>query len=134
MVFVFPRNSEESEFVEGAKKWLQLLEVGPDDGYQKAWDFLHHPANEHWSLPLMRASIETYGAPYDQEPPKQPYRVTSIDEEIPIECYEYQEGPDRGCLEIDLPLNHTVSDLTVQLAIVLVPEGLAFVLQDIHVL
>lgn len=82
----------------------------------------------------MKDSVETYGAPYDEGKPEKAHFVTKVAQEVPIEFYECESGPDRGVLEIDLPLNDEISQLTAQIDIVSTGDCFAFVLRDIHVL
>ena len=83
---------------------------------------------------LMRDCIETYGGPFDEEKPETPYLVTQIEEELPVYFYRYDEGPEIGCLDVNLPLNHEVSDLSANLVIVRVDGAAAFALYDLRVM
>ena len=131
---VFPKGSQETDFIRGALQWLDFLKQGRVDNYQAAWDYLYHPPDERWNLKLMKDSIETYGAPYDKEEDLQRFYVTDVDDEVPLSYLEHDSGPELATIEIDLPLNGEISQLTAQLIVVPVRNGFGLLLYDIHVL
>jgi hypothetical protein len=130
---VLSENPDKSELRDSALEWISLLRGGQFSDYQEAWDFLFHPEDEYWTLQLMKDSIQTYGAPQDYDD-DEVFLVTEVDEEVPINIVIPEPGVEGAVVEIDLPLNGEISDLTAQLTVCRISGGFTFTLSDIHVL
>ena len=121
----------DGEIRDAAATWVALL---AKESYQDAWDELWHPADEFWTAELMEKSISSYGAPDD--PPEEKYQVTNSPD-VRVSITRVLEGIGGDCLakvEVDLPLNGELSDLTATLEVVQMSESCCLKLLDIHVL
>ena len=131
-------NSSNEDILQAVINWIEVL---AEEKYSEAWQMLWHPSeDDHWSKELMVLSIESYGVPDD--PTLEKYRVTSYNGIVPrhdvTRINKGVHSPFAGSqyvaiVDVDVPLNGEISDLTATVQVFEVEASLVLKLHDIHV-
>jgi len=144
----FPCN-DDREIEAVLQQWIRFL---ADDCYDEAHAMTYHPAEDDWSVDLMRVIIANYGMPEPREDGSV-FKVTAGTKVQPrISWYSKMDLTDKpwgptyaqsqfqrhphalGFVQVNLPLNGELSDLTATFFMYEGQGKIALQLDEIHVL
>jgi len=131
MKTLLPESSDEN-ILNAVQAWVDLL---AQEDYRSAFDYLHHPAVEHWTPDLIEEAIYEYKCADNNDTCRSvvtPLTEASGDSRPTHEVMRY--AADNISVRFDLPINGKWSDLTAILDVVMLDGTLALELKDIHVM
>ena len=126
-----PRSSPDEHFVHFLDGWARLMECEDYDG---AFSYTEQAKDRGWTPQLLREVIKAYGDGLSTQRVTVGGQPTDISQRKHVTRYPDTSSGYVGYIWYDLNIDGVVSDLTATFDIRNDAEGLAIVLDDIHVM
>ena len=128
---ILHENASDAAILAAVDLWVALLET---EQYQSAFEATDHDPATRWDANLVRDVIARYGDAVPGQKVTLSGRPSDITQRKNVQRFPKNKLGFIGHICYDLNINGLASDLTATFGLRVVPEGLALVLEDIHVM